>query len=91
MLEMPEHQEEMQCTPKFGKMKSLRMLIIEKKDSFLRSPATLPNSMRVLEWRGYPATSLQESCHTQLVTQLLWMGQTTTEFKGFETLDSQRL
>ncbi|XP_047149246.1 disease resistance protein Roq1-like, partial [Vigna umbellata] len=63
MLEMPEHQEEMQCTPKFGKMKSLRMLIIEKKVSFLGSPATLPNSLRVLEWRGYPATSLPSNFH----------------------------
>ncbi|XP_047168491.1 disease resistance protein RML1B-like [Vigna umbellata] len=63
MLEMPEHQEEMQCNLEFGKIKSLQILLVEKKVGFLRSPATLPNSLRVLEWPGCPATSLPHDFH----------------------------
>ncbi|XP_068503019.1 disease resistance protein RPV1-like isoform X2 [Phaseolus vulgaris] len=63
MLDMPEYQE-MQCNQKlFGKMKNLRMILIKEEVGFLRSPTALPNTLRVLEWWGYPATSLPSNFH----------------------------
>ncbi|KAK4258291.1 hypothetical protein QN277_007752 [Acacia crassicarpa] len=40
----------------FKKMKSLRMLII-RNACFSRGPRYLPNSLRILEWAGYPSRS----------------------------------
>ena len=63
MLDMPEYQE-IQCNQKLlGKMKNLRMILIKKEVGFLRSPTALPNTLRVLEWWGYPATSLPSNFH----------------------------
>ncbi|XP_028768507.1 TMV resistance protein N-like [Neltuma alba] len=41
----------------FEKMKNLRILIIENVH-FSRGPEYLPNTLRVLDWRGYPSSSL---------------------------------
>jgi len=63
MLDMPEDQE-LQCNQKWlGKMKNLRMILIKKQVDFLRSPTALPNTLRVLEWWGYPASSLPCNFH----------------------------
>jgi len=60
---MPEHQET-QCSQNLlGKMKNLRMILIKKQVGFLRRPTSLPNTLRVLEWWGYPATSLPCNFH----------------------------
>ncbi|XP_028768509.1 TMV resistance protein N-like [Neltuma alba] len=41
----------------FEKMKNLRILIIENV-RFSRGPEYLPNTLRVLDWSGYPSSSL---------------------------------
>ncbi|KAI9087893.1 hypothetical protein K1719_030223 [Acacia pycnantha] len=41
----------------FEKMKNLRILVIEDV-CFSRGPKYLPNALRVLDWRGYPSSSL---------------------------------
>ncbi|XP_028756536.1 TMV resistance protein N-like [Neltuma alba] len=41
----------------FKKMKNLRILIIENV-RFSRGPEYLPNTLRVLDWSGYPSSSL---------------------------------
>ncbi|KAI9080650.1 hypothetical protein K1719_037407 [Acacia pycnantha] len=46
----------------FKKMKSLRMLII-RNACFSRGPRYLPNSLRILEWAGYPSRSLPPNFH----------------------------
>lgn len=46
----------------FGKMENL-MMLMKKKGRPLGSPNHLPNSLRVLEWWGFPASSLPSSFH----------------------------
>ncbi|XP_061353640.1 TMV resistance protein N-like [Gastrolobium bilobum] len=46
----------------FKKMKNLKTLII-KKGHFSEGPKHLPNSLRVLEWWGYPSQSLPSDFH----------------------------
>ncbi|MED6146134.1 hypothetical protein PIB30_031726 [Stylosanthes scabra] len=46
----------------FRKMGNLKALII-KSGNFFNGPNHLPNSLRVLEWRGYPSHSLPADFH----------------------------
>jgi L1 cell adhesion molecule like protein len=41
----------------FKKMKNLKILIV-RSARFSRGPKKLPNSLRVLDWSGYPSDSL---------------------------------
>ncbi|XP_019415326.1 PREDICTED: TMV resistance protein N-like [Lupinus angustifolius] len=55
---LPQGKEVVQLSGKaFKKMKNLRILII-KTASFSGVPKHLPNSLRVLEWRGFPLRCL---------------------------------
>ncbi|RDX76240.1 TMV resistance protein N, partial [Mucuna pruriens] len=65
MLDMPEDEEVQWNQKVFGKMKNLRMLLIKKNAGFFRSPKVLPNSLRVLEWFGYPESSLPSNFHSK--------------------------
>ncbi|KAK7291272.1 hypothetical protein RIF29_06277 [Crotalaria pallida] len=56
MLDMPEDKEVHWNPNDFGKMKSLRMLIVKNVCHF-KSPVNLPNRLRVLEWWGHPSAS----------------------------------
>ncbi|KAL2334421.1 hypothetical protein Fmac_015634 [Flemingia macrophylla] len=63
-LEMPKDQEKIQWNQKvFGKMKNLQMVLIKEKGDCLPIPKYLPNSLKVLEWLGYPAVSLPSDNH----------------------------
>ena len=44
----------------FKKMKNLRILIV-RNTQFSIGPKYLPNNLRLLEWEGYPSTSLPPS------------------------------
>ncbi|KOM54619.1 hypothetical protein LR48_Vigan10g051100 [Vigna angularis] len=57
LLDMPKDEEVQWNGEVFGKLKNLRMLI-KKNGPFQSSPKHFPNSLRVLEWMGYPVTSL---------------------------------
>nr|KYP33348.1 putative WRKY transcription factor 19 [Cajanus cajan] len=70
MLDMPEDQEVLRNENVFGKMKNLRMMLIKKNPNFLRSPKDLPNSLRVLEWWGYPRASLPSKFHSKNLVKL---------------------
>ncbi|XP_020207769.2 TMV resistance protein N-like [Cajanus cajan] len=69
MLDMPNDDQEVQCNQKvFRKMKNLQMLLIKKNVAFFRCPKDLPISLRVLEWLGYPESSLPTNfCSKNLV------------------------
>lgn len=64
MLDFPEDKEVQWNEDVFGKMQNLRMLIKKKGFSF-GSPKHLPNSLRVMEWWGYPAASLPSNFHSK--------------------------
>ncbi|MED6120241.1 hypothetical protein PIB30_019030 [Stylosanthes scabra] len=53
----------------FRKMKNLRTLII-KSGNFFNGPNHLPDSLRVLEWRGYPSHSLPVDFHPKKLSIL---------------------
>lgn len=47
----------------FRKMTCLRQLTITSINKFSRGPQYLPNSLRVLEWDGYPSWTLPQDFH----------------------------
>ncbi|KAI9127405.1 hypothetical protein K1719_001964 [Acacia pycnantha] len=53
ILDLPESIEVQWSGEEFMKMKNLKMLVI-RKARFSKSPKYLPNSLRWLEWKGYP-------------------------------------
>ncbi|KAL2967611.1 hypothetical protein AAZX31_16G185400 [Glycine max] len=65
MFDMKEDQEVQWNQKVFGKMKNLRMLLVTMKVGFSRSSIDLPKSLRVLEWWGYPESSLPSNFHSK--------------------------
>jgi len=58
ILDFPEFEEVVEWDGMaFKEMKNLKTLII-RVGSFSKGPEHLPNSLRVLEWSGYPSPSL---------------------------------
>lgn len=53
MLDLPEDEEVCWTGEEFKKMKNLKILKIINAN-FSTGPKYLPNSLRVLDWRGYP-------------------------------------
>ena len=63
ILDFPNLQEEVEWDGMaFKEMKNLKTLII-RVGSFSKGPEYLPNSLRVLEWWGYPSPSLPPNFH----------------------------
>ncbi|CAJ2655652.1 unnamed protein product [Trifolium pratense] len=57
MLDPPAHEEVCNWSDNaFKKMENLRILII-RNTSFQSAPSCLPNSLRLLDWKGYPSKS----------------------------------
>ena len=57
MLDPPEEEEVKWSGIAFEKMNNLRILIV-RNTCFTQEPNYLPNSLRLLEWAGYPSKSL---------------------------------
>ncbi|XP_028806188.1 TMV resistance protein N-like [Neltuma alba] len=67
MLDLPEDKEVQWNGEAFKHMKNLKMLVI-KNANFSRSPEYLPNTLSVLEWKGYPSKFLPSNFHpTKLI------------------------
>lgn len=67
MLDPPTHEEVHRWTDTaFQKMKNLRILII-RNTTFSIGPSYLPNSLRLLNWKGYPSRSLPPNFHPQRI------------------------
>lgn len=63
ILDFPNFEEVVEWDGKaFKEMKNLKTLII-RVGSFSKGPEHLPNSLRVLEWWGYPSPSLPSNFH----------------------------
>ncbi|XP_028805618.1 TMV resistance protein N-like [Neltuma alba] len=62
ILDLPEDKEVQWSGKAFKHMKNLKMLVI-KNASFSRSPECLPNTLSVLEWKGYPSKCLPSNFH----------------------------
>jgi hypothetical protein len=57
MLDPPAHEEVYNWSDNaFKKMENLRILII-RNTTFQTAPSGLPNSLRLLDWKGYPSKS----------------------------------
>ncbi|KAK7314801.1 hypothetical protein VNO77_33329 [Canavalia gladiata] len=59
---LPEEEEIKWDRAAFKKMENLKTLII-RNGRFSKGPKHLPNSLRVLEWNGYPSKSLPSDFH----------------------------
>ncbi|XP_054778202.1 disease resistance protein RPV1-like [Prosopis cineraria] len=57
MLDPPQQEDVKWSSLSFEKMTNLRILII-RKSQFSTSPKHLPNSLKWLEWEGYPSSTL---------------------------------
>ncbi|XP_028793756.1 disease resistance-like protein DSC1 [Neltuma alba] len=57
ILDPPKQEEVMWNGLAFEKMNNLRILIV-RNTQLLTSPKYLPNSLRLLDWRGYPSMTL---------------------------------
>ncbi|XP_061356885.1 TMV resistance protein N-like [Gastrolobium bilobum] len=58
MLDPPSHEEVNRwIDTAFEKMKNLRILIVRNTE-FSTGPSYLPNSLRLVDWKGYPSQSL---------------------------------
>ncbi|MED6158630.1 hypothetical protein PIB30_034465 [Stylosanthes scabra] len=53
----------------FDKMENLRILIV-RNTKFLTGPSHLPNSLRLLEWKGYPSESFPLDFHPHRIVDL---------------------
>ncbi|MED6112543.1 hypothetical protein PIB30_062659 [Stylosanthes scabra] len=53
----------------FDKMENLRILIV-RNTKFSRGPSHLPNSLRLLEWKGYPSESFPIDFHPKRIIDL---------------------
>lgn len=57
MLDPPSHEKvDDMIDTAFEKMENLRILII-RNTTFSTAPSYLPNTLRLLEWKGYPSKS----------------------------------
>lgn len=61
-MDLPRPDEILLNAKAFGKMQSLRLLIINNA-VFSGSPEYLPNGLRWLEWKGYPSSSMPHGFH----------------------------
>jgi hypothetical protein len=60
ILEPPAHEEvNWKDDNAFKKMENLRILII-RNTTFSAAPSYLPNSLRLLDWKGYPSKSFPD-------------------------------
>jgi len=50
----------------FKKMKNLRILII-RNTTFSTAPSGLPNSLRLLDWKGYPSKSFPSDFYPERI------------------------
>ena len=70
ILDFPEFEEVVEWDGMaFKEMKNLKTLII-RVGSFSKGPEHLPNSLRVLEWSGYPSPSLPPNFHPKRLVTL---------------------
>ncbi|XP_054811902.1 disease resistance protein RPV1-like [Prosopis cineraria] len=69
ILELPEGKEIQWSGEEFMGMKNLKFLTI-KSASFSRAPQYLPNSLRLLEWKGYPFEFLPSNFHPSKLVHL---------------------
>lgn len=51
-------------------MKSLKMMLMKKNAGISEVPKDLPNSLRVLEWWGYPRASLPSNFRSKNLVRL---------------------
>jgi len=67
----------------FGKMKNLKALIIRNSEIF-GAPKCLPESLRVLEWHGYPSNHLPSNFHPNkpVICKLTNSSFTSFKFPG---------
>ncbi|XP_020208543.2 disease resistance protein RML1B isoform X2 [Cajanus cajan] len=63
MLDMPKDLKVQWNQTVYRKMKNLQMMLVKSSVASLRMPKDLPNSLRVLEWWGYPGASLPSNFH----------------------------
>ncbi|XP_029126007.1 disease resistance protein RML1B-like isoform X2 [Cajanus cajan] len=63
MLDMPKYLKVQWNQTVYRKMKNLQMMLVKSSVASLRMPKDLPNSLRVLEWWGYPGASLPSNFH----------------------------
>ncbi|XP_045819803.1 disease resistance protein Roq1-like [Trifolium pratense] len=70
------------CGDAFGQMKNLRILII-RNAQFSRGPQILPDSLRVLDWRGYQSPSLPSEFNPK---NLAVMHLPESHFECFESV-----
>lgn len=69
MLDLPEDEEVCWTGEEFKKMKNLKILkVINAK--FSTGPKYLPNSLRVLDWEGYPSPSLPSDFRPRKLSML---------------------
>lgn len=85
ILDSPKSEGVVQWDGKaFMKMKDLRTLII-RNECFSEGPKFLPNSLRVLEWWGYPLQSLPSDFYVEKLAILkLPYGGFSPELSKFE-------
>nr|KYP40913.1 TMV resistance protein N [Cajanus cajan] len=67
MLDPPSHVDVYEWTDTaFEMMKNLRILII-RNTSFSKAPSYLPNTLRLLDWKGYPSKSFPPQFYPQRI------------------------
>ncbi|XP_061356585.1 disease resistance protein Roq1-like [Gastrolobium bilobum] len=71
----------------FEKMKNLRILII-RDARFSRGPQNLPNSLRVLDWSGYPSPSLPSDFNPKNLVILSLPESCLKAFKPLKVFES---
>jgi len=82
VADFPKDRNVKWCGKAFGKMKNLRILII-RNARFSKGPQILPNSLSVLDWSGYPSSSLPSDFNPK---KLAILNLPESCLKWFETL-----
>lgn len=82
IIDLSENKEVQWSGEAFKKMKNLRILII-RNARFSIGPQNLPNSLRVLDWSGYPSPSLPADFNPK---NLMILSLPESCFKPFKTL-----
>ncbi|XP_027355279.1 TMV resistance protein N-like [Abrus precatorius] len=69
MLDPPENEEVEWNGTSFEKINNLRILIV-RNTCFSTAPKHLPNNLRLLDWEGYPSTSLPQGFYPRNIVVL---------------------
>ncbi|KAL4301090.1 hypothetical protein AHAS_Ahas17G0266100 [Arachis hypogaea] len=87
MLHPATHEEvDHWITTAFDKMENLRILIV-RNTIFSTAPSRLPNSLRLLEWKGYPSESFPLDFHPNKIVDLKLPHSTLKLEKSFQIFE----